>query len=195
MQYDKHKKAEKIIKAIDKNPEMYLVIHYSCESFYDITDGRTPRITSIAVYNFESAQTDSFSLHKIAERKHINISEIEDKYDQLEKQMLTEFFKYAKEHKEYKWIHWNMRDINYGFKAIENRFLVLGGKPFIINDSNKIDLSRLLIQYYGPGRYIAACLKDRFHITRIANAMMSLLNFAMNMQHLYRHFRRNWVLK
>ena len=69
-----------------------IVIHYSCESFYDITDGRTPRITSIAVYNFESAQTDSFSLHKIAERKHINLSEIEDKYDQLEKQMLTEFF-------------------------------------------------------------------------------------------------------
>ena len=65
--------------------------------------------------------------------------------------MLTEFFKYAKEHKEYKWIHWNMRDMNYGFKAIENRFLVLGGNPFIINDSNKIDLSRLLIQYYGVG--------------------------------------------
>ena len=101
MQYDKHKKAEKILKTIDKNPEMYLVIHYSCESFYDITDGRTPRITSIAVYNFESAQTDSFSLHKIAERKHINLSEIEDKYDQLEKQMLTEFFKYAKEHKDF----------------------------------------------------------------------------------------------
>ena len=51
MQYDKRKKAEKIIKIIDKNPEMYLIIHYSCESFYDITDGRTPRITSIAVYN------------------------------------------------------------------------------------------------------------------------------------------------
>ena len=44
-----------------------------------------------------------------------------------------------------------MRDMNYGFKAIENRFLVLGGNPFIINDSNKIDLSRLLIQYYGVG--------------------------------------------
>ena len=101
------------------------------------------------LYNFESAQTDSFSLHKIAERKHINLSEIEDKYDQLEKQMLTEFFKYAKEHKEYKWIHWNMRDMNYGFKAIENRYLVLGGTPFYIPDTNKIDLSRLLIQYYG----------------------------------------------
>lgn len=151
MQYDKRKKAEKIIKIIDKNPEMYLITHYSCESFYDITDGRTPRITSIAVYNFESAQTDSFSLHKIAERKHIDLSEIEDKYDQLEKQMLTEFFKYAKEHKEYKWIHWNMRDMNYGFKAIENRYLVLGGTPFYIPDTNKIDLSRLLIQYYGVG--------------------------------------------
>ncbi|HUF19319.1 MAG TPA: hypothetical protein VMP00_01065, partial [Burkholderiales bacterium] len=44
-----------------------LVIHYSCESFYDKTDGKTPRITFIAVRNLRSGQTDSFSIHQMAE--------------------------------------------------------------------------------------------------------------------------------
>ena len=39
MQYDKHKKACEVFAEIDKNPENYLIIHYSCESFYDIGDG------------------------------------------------------------------------------------------------------------------------------------------------------------
>lgn len=149
MQLDIHKKACEIFKEIDRNPENYLIIHYSCESFYDITDGRTPRITSIAVYSYNSAQTDSFSIHKTAEKQHISIDEIEGKYDELEKTMLDEYFQFVKEHKGKKWIHWNMRDINYGFKAIEHRYEVLGGTPELINDADKYDLSRLLIQKYG----------------------------------------------
>lgn len=149
MQHDKHKRACTILKEIDKNPENYLIIHYSCESFYDISDGRTPRITSIAIYSYNSAQTDSFSIHKTAEKKDIALLEIEQKYDELEKLMLDEHFQYLKEHKGFKWIHWNMRDINYGFKAIEHRYEVLGGIPTIIEDSYKIDLARLFIQCYG----------------------------------------------
>lgn len=149
MQYDKHKEACKILKQIDKNPDNYLIIHYSCESFYDITDGHTPRITSIAIYSYSTAQTDSFSIHKTAEKKHIAIDCIEAKYDELERIMLDEYFDYIKEHKNYRWIHWNMRDINYGFKAIEHRYEVLGGKPELISDLNKIDLSRLFIKCYG----------------------------------------------
>ena len=42
MQYEKHKSARKIFSDIDKNPSKYLIIHYSCESFYDIKDGHTP---------------------------------------------------------------------------------------------------------------------------------------------------------
>ena len=151
MQYEKHKFARKIFSEIDKNPSNYLIIHYSCESFYDIKDGHTPRITSIAVYDYATAQTDSFSIHKMAEKLHIEIANIESHYDELEKSMLDEFFNYAKEHKNYFWIHWNMRDINYGFKAIEHRYSVLGGEPYKIPDSNKIDLARQLINCYGVG--------------------------------------------
>lgn len=149
MQYEKRKKACEVLKDIDRNPTNYLIIHYSCESFYDITDGKTPRVTSIAIRSYESGQTDSFSIHKVAERNHISVANIEENYDKLERQMLTEYFEFVKEHKGFKWIHWNMRDINYGFKAIEYRYEVLGGSPVVIEDNCKVDLSRLLIQKYG----------------------------------------------
>lgn len=146
-----HKKTQQLFKEIDKNPQNYLIIHYSCESFYDIKDGHTPRITSIAVYSYDTAQTESFSIHKTAERLHVEPSDIQNHYDILEKEMLDDFFNYAKEHQNYFWIHWNMRDMNYGFKAIEHRFSVLNGTPYKIPDSKKIDLARQLINYYGTG--------------------------------------------
>lgn len=36
------------------------IIHYSCESFYERPEGRSPRITSIALRMLDSAQTVSF---------------------------------------------------------------------------------------------------------------------------------------
>jgi hypothetical protein len=48
-------------------------------------------------------------------------------------------------------LHWNMRDINFGFAAIEHRFRVLKGEPIIVDDGKKIDLARLLIDIFGVG--------------------------------------------
>ena len=153
MQHERHNKSRQIFKEIGTNPQNYLIIHYSCGSFYDIQDGHTPRITSIAVYDYATAQTDSFSIHKMAERAHIELMDIVRHFDELEKAMLKEFFAYAKEHSQFFWIHWSMRDMNYGFKAIEHRYSVLGGNPYKIPDEKKIDLSRILIQCYGD-KYI-----------------------------------------
>jgi len=151
MQYARHKKAREVFQRIDANPQNHLIIHYSCESFYGLNDGHSPRITSIAVYDFSTGQTDSFSIHKMAERQHVAMSDIEGRYDDLERAMLDEFFVYAKEHPMFYWVHWNMRDINYGFKAIEHRYAVLGGNPYRIPDDHKIDLARLLLDCYGAG--------------------------------------------
>jgi len=126
-----------------------LLIHYSCESFYDIKDGRTPRVTCIAVRNLKSAQTESFSVHKIAERKGVSISDIPDKYDELEKEMLSDFFEFTKYRQSFYFIHWNMRDGSYGFSAIEHRFQALGGEPRRIQDDKKFDLARALVALFG----------------------------------------------
>lgn len=126
--------------------------HYSCESFYDRTDGRSPRITSIATRKLDSGQTISFSIHQVAELDGIDLAGITEHYDALEKKMLDAFFAHVGNHRSMKYLHWNMRDINYGFAAIEHRYRVLGGNPaFIIPDENKFDLARLLIDIYGVG--------------------------------------------
>ena len=42
-----HKNAEEEIKKICNKEETVLIIHYSCEGFYDKPDGQTSRIASI----------------------------------------------------------------------------------------------------------------------------------------------------
>lgn len=146
-----HRKAKNLINSFYDNDSHCLIIHYSCESFYNIKDGKTPRITSITLRYLTTAQTKSFSIHKVAELRQIPIDQISENYDQLEKEMLKEFFKFVKEHKDYNWIHWNMRDINYGFEALKHRATILGATTFDIKDENKYDLARLLIDKYGKG--------------------------------------------
>jgi len=133
-----------------QRPDTTLIIHYSCESFYDWQRKSSPRITSVAVRRLDSGQTNSFSIHQVAER-NAKLEAIDSDYDNLERQMLQEFYDFVNEHKEYRWLHWNMRDINYGFSALEHRFRVLGGKPTIIADNQKFDLARILIDIYGIG--------------------------------------------
>ncbi|OTG69578.1 hypothetical protein B9T25_03155 [Acinetobacter sp. ANC 4470] len=158
----RRKDAKSKLKEINQKRENYYLIHYSCESFYDIKDGRTPRITSIAIRSFDSAQTHSFSIHKTAEQKKIGFEKISEYYDELEKGMLKEYFEYLTTNKGSYYIHWNMRDINYGFQAIEHRFKVLGGKPYLVDDDRKIDLARLLISFYGV-RYTSHGDHGRLH--------------------------------
>ncbi|MBE9156807.1 hypothetical protein IQ265_08185 [Nodosilinea sp. LEGE 06152] len=145
----KRRKALHQLREIGERQDNTLVIHYSCESFYDRLDGSTPRITSIAVRNFASGQTESFSIHKIAELSHLLPAQIVNHYDDLEHQMLDEFFRFLTRNERCIWVHWNMRDINYGFQAIEHRYRVLGGKPVRLPEERKFDLARALGDVYG----------------------------------------------
>lgn len=160
--FKRRRAARKSFEDLDKRRDMYIVLHYSCESFYDIKDGRTPRVTSIAARNFTTGQTASFSIHKSAEQLGVAPADINRRYDELERHMLDEYFDFLKSRHGYSFIHWNMRDINYGFQAIEHRYKVLGGDPFIIDDSRKFDLARELINQFGP-RYAPHGESGRLH--------------------------------
>lgn len=74
--------------------------------------------------------------------------------------MLKEFFEYAKTHIRSQWLHWNMRDINYGFAALEHRAQALGNSSVEIPDENRHDLARMFIAIYGVG-YIEAYVTER----------------------------------
>jgi hypothetical protein len=146
----RRRRALKKLDEVMSDPEYVIVIHYSCESFYDRPDGSSPRITSIAVANLESGQTSSFSIHQAAERKGVPPDRIKEHYNELERLMLDEFYEYVRTHAGYKWLHWNMRNIHYGFQAIAHRYRVLGGEPVLVQESNLVDLARLLYDIYGP---------------------------------------------
>jgi len=151
---------------LQERAETTLIIHYSCESFYCTQDGHTSRITSVAVRNLATGQTESFSIHKIAEQNRTPIDKISENYDSIERQMLDGFFDYVRAHQGYNYIHWNMRDINYGFAAIEHRYKVLRGKPHKIEDNHKFDLARMLVdiysrQYIGHPRFKSIVERNR----------------------------------
>jgi len=134
-----------------EHPGQILLIHYSCESFYDRHDGRSPRVTSIAARNLGHNQTRSFSIHQVAERVGVQPNNIAREYDRLEKQMLDEFYEFVRYHVNFDWLHWNMRDVNYGFAAIEHRHKVLAGIPVAIPEERRIDMASLLIDIHGSG--------------------------------------------
>lgn len=149
--YKRQLAARKRLDDIWEHPGQVSVIHYSCESFYNRADGTSPRITSIAIRNLGTAQTQSFSIHKFAELNGYPIDKLDNCYDEFEKQMLKDFYESVRTRMDHKWVHWNMRDGNYGFYAIELRYKILGGEPVVIQENQKFDLARLLYEIYGKG--------------------------------------------
>ena len=144
--------ARRELRDLFRVAENVSVVHYSCESFYDLRVGNSPRITTIALRKLDSGQTDSFSIYKIAEEKCISLDDIEKHLDELEKDMLADFYSHLFKYQLMKFLHWNMRDANYGFQAIEHRYRVLCGRdanPFVVDDKNKTDLPRILKDIYG----------------------------------------------
>lgn len=137
-----------ILNKIYSAKEKSLIVHYSCESF--ITNhGKTPRVTSICIRFLESAQTKSFSIHLQAQFDKMDFNNLSDEdYDKLEKKVLSDFYEFAENHKKFNWIHWNMRNSNFGFEAVANRYKILDGKPFIIDEDRRYDFPRILSKIY-----------------------------------------------
>lgn len=148
--YSDYKHANEILRSIEKNPEKYLIIHYSCESFFNL-NGKSPRIASISVRQYNNAQTNNFSIHQVAEQLNMTITD--ENYLEIEKKLLDDFFDFVDKKSDKIWLHWNMRDSSFGFGALELRYKILDGTPTIIDNDKKIDIGHLFKQYYG-GDYI-----------------------------------------
>jgi hypothetical protein len=148
--FSQRKRALARLAQLAESYDHILVIHYSCESFHDRPDGASPRITSIAVRNLSSAVTKSFSIHQVAEKQgQLPAKEIKANYDSLELEMLKEFFGYLDNNRTSWWVHWNMRDMNYGFPALAHRLTVLGGSPSQIPEERLFDLGKSMKDLYG----------------------------------------------
>ncbi|WP_407051763.1 hypothetical protein [Methyloraptor flagellatus] len=138
------------ITEIKKNPENFYIIHYSCQSLYDDNEALSPRITSIAITHFATEQTLSFSTHSIAEELHIGRDAVRDRFDEVERKLLRDFYAFVRDRRDKYWIHWNMRNLTYGFEHLEHRFRVLGevDSP-VIPVERRLNLNDLLSDRYG----------------------------------------------
>ncbi|WP_222183196.1 hypothetical protein [Geminicoccus harenae] len=136
---------------IRKNPERFYIIHYSSQSLFDAEAGAlSPRITSVVVRHYQSGQTVSFATHTVAEYLGIGLDEIESRYDEIERELLTQFYSFVMDRREKFWIHWNMRNVTFGFEHLEHRYRVLTKKePPNIPIEVRVNLNDALKQRFG----------------------------------------------
>jgi len=142
--------SSELLKELKARPENFYIVHYSCQSLYDDNEALSPRITSIAIAHFSTEQTLSFSTHSIAEELHINREAVRDQFDEVERQLLQGFYAFVRDRRDKYWIHWNMRNLTYGFEHLEHRFRVLGGQDApVIPVERRLNLNDLLADRYG----------------------------------------------
>ncbi len=142
----------RFIKEAKEHSENFYVIHYSCQSLYDDNEALSPRITSITVTHYATEQTVSFSTHSIAEELHIPREAVRDRFDEVERELLRGFYAFIRDRRDKYWVHWNMRNLTYGFEHLEHRYRVLGGNDApIIPVERRLNLNDLLADRYGSG--------------------------------------------
>lgn len=125
-------------------------MHHSCRNLNDDNEGLSPRITSIGVTHFATEQTVSFSTHAIAEEMGISREDVQGQFDKVEEKLLRDFYGFVRDPRDKFWIHWNMRNLTYGFEHLEHRYRALGGTgAAIIPVERRINLNDMLARRYG----------------------------------------------
>lgn len=137
-------------KEIRKSPENFYIVHYSCQSLNDDNEGLSPRITSIGVTHFSTEQTVSFSTHAVAEEMGIARADVLANFNQVEHKLLKDFYNFVRDRRDKFWVHWNMRNLTYGFEHLEHRYRILGANDAsVIPVERRINLNDMLSMKYG----------------------------------------------
>lgn len=143
--------SDNFFKSIQRHPDRFYIIHYSSQSLYDEgLEGLSPRITSIVVMHYATRQTLSFALHAEAESLGISKDAIKDNYDLIEKALLQRFYAFLRDRREKHWVHWNMRNLTFGFEHLEHRYRSLcKSEPPSVPVEVRLNLNDILIERYG----------------------------------------------
>lgn len=143
--------ANNFFQSVKKHPDRFYIIHYSSQSLYDEgVDGLSPRITSIVVMHYATRQTVSFALHAEAESLGIAKDDVQIQYDLIEGALLERFYNFLRDRREKYWVHWNMRNLTFGFEHLEHRYRSLcKAEPPNIPIEVRLNLNDILIERYG----------------------------------------------
>lgn len=144
------KEANEVLRDYVKKKSEYNFIHFARQNCFDDVFEKGPRIIAIAVMDAEDEQIKIFSLKKSLEGVNGSFFDLDDdKKDKIEKNMLDAFFEYVKKNEKKKWLHWNMKNYNFGFATLEERYRTLGGNPKCFEEEKLINISVLLKKKYG----------------------------------------------
>lgn len=142
--------SRKFIKSAKNNPENFYLIHYSCQNLNDDNEKLSPRITSIAINHYATGQSISFSTHSIAEELRIPRDQVLSNFDEVELELLKQFYAFVRDRRDKYWVHWNMRNLTYGFEHLEHRYRALGGTDAcVIGVERRLNLNDLVADRYG----------------------------------------------
>jgi len=70
----------------------------------------------------------------------------------IEFRLLNDFNTFIRERRDKYWVHWNMRNLAYGFEHLEHRYKALGGRDSaVIPVERRVNLNDMLAHRYGAG--------------------------------------------
>lgn len=112
------------LKKITEDPSKVLFVHYSGSSTYEDDDygNISPIITSIVIKSLDGQTDKQFAIHLEADKADIPKDQIQDSYRELELRILKLYNDFVRRHLECFWIHWDMKNIHFGFEAIKHRY-------------------------------------------------------------------------
>jgi hypothetical protein len=141
--------AKQRLSQLFAQPSTVYVVHYACQSFRNADTQGSPRVAAIAVRNLESGQTVSFSIHQELELLGVPPRSVGQYMDRIERAMLDRYFDFLARDKGMRFVHWNMRDLTFGFAALEHRHARLGGTPYVLTEHQRHDLAMVTTEIYG----------------------------------------------
>jgi hypothetical protein len=152
----RQKAARDTLNLLFAYPATVYAVHYACQSLKAQGPVSSARVGAIAVRQLSTGQVTLYSIADVVELNRLAVAEIAPNIDQIERRVLEGFYEFVRMNRQARFIHWNMRDNQFGFGALEHRLFVLGGTPEQIIEAQRFDLARLMDDLYGgdyaPGR-------------------------------------------
>ncbi|HLG28494.1 MAG TPA: hypothetical protein VI423_12000 [Paenisporosarcina sp.] len=145
------------MKELITDPSKVLVIHYSqLKTAADDHGGISPLILAIVVKTLDGSSEHHFCIHLEADKANLLSDEVSSSYRDLELRVLKAYNDFVRRHNDCIWVHWEMKNVSFGFDAIRHRFDKIFGGLSGQNDryeeiptNKKVNLCSLMEDMYG----------------------------------------------
>lgn len=125
------------LRQAEEDGAAIIAIHYACENLLELS-GRAARVACIVTERVDIEEVRLFSYDDSA-----------DEPDVKERRLLESFFTYVSESEGASWVHWRMASAKFGFGALADRFINLGGEAVPVPGQNTYDVSQIIEELRG----------------------------------------------